>query len=135
MDTAASSSKNVPVRWWDVSEFIKIGSPVEGPFPQCFKDYVAAQDEGLIKLQEKMLKAQDNFVYLRQNHPFFLPYPVKALQEWSSQGTDVLINLTSCWASYDIVRQEEDAANDWIALDSAVSQRGEARRVLQCLQV
>ena len=111
VDTVASAAKNVPVQLFDFDTWIKIGDDVEGPFPQEFKDYVKFHDQKLVDLQNKMLLHQDNFLYLREKHSaFFLPKPVHALQNWSNQNVDILIQLTSEWAAHDIVKNEEDAA-------------------------
>ena len=111
VDTASTASKNIPVRLFEAAEWIKIGSPVQGPCPQAFKTFVAERDAKLVDLQNKCLCEQINFLWLRQHHhTVFLPKPVKALQTWSAQGTDKIMEVTASWASHDIVKQEQDAA-------------------------
>ena len=89
VDTASTASKNIPVRLFEAAEWIKIGSPVQGPYPQAFKTFVAERDAKLVDLQNKCLCEQIKFLWLRQHHhTVFLPKPVKALQTWSAQGTD-----------------------------------------------
>ena len=111
IDTAAYASKNIFVRLFEFSECIKIGSPVDGPCPQQFKDYVVMMGGKLTDLQNKCLTQQVNFKHLREFHPAeFLPKPLSCLQQWPDKGTNRIMGLTAQWASHDIVQNEEEAA-------------------------